>query len=164
MTQAWPTASMRQRLLDLRQTAVALKQLDSNADLVVEQSLARYLTVRSVGYVEAIRDDVADIYASVRAPIEIVRRVRHHLRTGLGGTPEQLTAFVRSFSPDWADELNEYLDQDNGLLRSSLGAMVASRKKIAHGDGDTVTTGRALAWATNAEEIGAWMLRRFNPN
>ena len=164
MTQAWPTASMRQRLLDLRQTADALRQLDSTADLVVEQSLARYLTVRSVGYVEAIRDDVADTYASVRAPIEIVRRVRYHLRTGLGVTPDQLTAFVKSFSPEWADELVEYLDEDNAELRRSLGAMVASRKKIAHGDGESVTTGRALAWATNAVEIGAWMLRRFDPN
>jgi hypothetical protein len=154
---------MRQRLLDLKQTTAALQQLNSD-DITLEQSMARYLTVRSAGYVEAIRDDVADLYTSVRSPIEVTRRVRVHLRTGQGAAPDQLTKFVASFSPEWSESLIDYLDRDDSALRSALGAMVAARKKIAHGDGESVTVSRALTWAKSAEQIGNWLIQTFNPN
>lgn len=164
MNLAWPTVGMRQRLLDLRQTAADLQTLPSNITVTVEQSLARYLTVRAAGYVEAIRDDVADNYVTVRSPIEVARRVRLHLRTGVGVTPGQLADFVRSFSPTWSEDLETRLSANDGELSQLLGAMVAARKKIAHGDGEQVTAGRALAWARAAEQIGAWMIGTFNPN
>lgn len=161
---AWPTTGMRQRLSGLRETTKALRELTRPADLVVEQSLARYLTVRAAGYVEAIRDDAADLHSFSRAPIEVVRRIRHHLRTGQGVTPGQLIDFVGSFSPDWSLDLRNFLDANDEILKGSLGSMVAARKKIAHGDGDTVTTGRALAWSRDAEKIGGWVIQKFDPN
>lgn len=164
MIVAWPTVGMRQRLLDLRQTAIDVQTLPASVTVTVAQSLARYLTVRAVGYVEAIRDDVADNYVAARSPIEVTRRVRLHLRTGLGVTPGQLTDFVRSFSPDWSENLEAKLGANDGELSQTLGAMVAARKKIAHGDGEQVTVGRALVWSRTAEEIGAWMIETFDPN
>ncbi|MGE2731414.1 hypothetical protein ACQI4F_18200 [Mycolicibacterium vaccae] len=87
----------------------------------------------------------------------------HHLRNGLGATPEQLLTFVGSFDSQWRESLETTLNADDQRLRSQLGAMVAARKKIAHGDGEQVTAGRALAWADAAQEIGRKLSSLLDP-
>lgn len=161
--QSWPPASLRQRQLDLRETRDALKNLDRSNPDVVERALARYLVVRAAGFVEAVRDDVADLFSTEKASGEVARRIRVHLRGGQGVTPEQLLTFVNSFHPAWQGELESLLGDEDNLLRSRIGAMVAARKKIAHGDGENVTTSRALVWTEAAEEVVRWLVKRFDP-
>jgi hypothetical protein len=76
-----------------------------------------------------------------------------------------LIEFVQSFHPEWAKELTDFLDDDSGLRnrRSDLGALVNARKKIAHGDGDSVRINDALRWATTADEVAGWLIKRFDP-
>jgi hypothetical protein len=162
MSVTWPPLGVTQRLLDLQSTRSTLRSY-SEGDFFTEQCLARYLTVRSAGYLEAVRDDVADQYCSNKASPQVVSRVRDNLRTGLGVSPGQLSAFVRSFDPGWAEELDALLDDEDGKIKSALGAMVKARKLIAHGDGETVTTSRALVWADVAEALGKWLVVRFDP-
>jgi hypothetical protein len=120
--------------------------------------------VRSAGYLEAVRDDAADLFVS-RVALEVVtRRVRQGLRQGQGVAPSQLTDFLKSFHPSWSDEFEAILDADDKLLRNRLGSLVSARKKIAHGDGDTVTVSRALQWSETAEFLGAWLVKRFDPS
>lgn len=157
------SASLRQRLLDLRDTRNAVRTLDPSTPDIVHRALARYLVVRSTGYLEAVRDDVADHFTSRKGSEEVVRRIRLHLRNGQGVAPTQLLEFARSFHPNWHEELNGLLSADDDRLKDLLGAMVSARKKIAHGDGETVTTARALAWADAAEAIGKWLTKRFDP-
>lgn len=147
-------ATIRQRLIDLKEVQDCLRNLDANQPDAVSRALARYLTIRAVGYLEAIRDDLADLYAATTGHPRLHRRIVHHLRTGLGVAPEQLLTFVGSFDHDWRESLEAFLNADDQLLRSQLGAMVAARKKIAHGDGEQVTEGRAIAWADAARAIG----------
>lgn len=158
----WPPLGVTQRLIDLHSIRDSLRGLNGS-DFFVEQCLARYLTVRSAGYLEAVRDDVSDQFSAAQASPRVVNRVREHLRTGQGVTPGQLLSFVATFDPEWKSELEEVLDADDGLLRSSLGAMVKARKLIAHGDGETVTAGRALKWSETSETLGAWLIARFDP-
>jgi len=61
------------------------------------------------------------------------------------------------------NKLELMLENNDAELSSKLDAMVASRKKIAHGDGETVTTAKALAWQVAAETIGLWLIDRFDP-
>jgi hypothetical protein len=129
----------------------------------VSQALVRYLTVRAVGYVEAVRGDLADLYAAASGNPRLHRRITHHLRGGQGVSPERLLTFVGSFDRAWRDSLALLLDADVQVLRNQLGAMVAARKKVAHGDGDQVTTGRALAWADAAMTIGQHLGVLFDP-
>lgn len=157
-------ATIRQRQLDLREVQDSLRDLEENQPDAVARGLARYLTLRSVGYVEAVRDDLADLYASVTGHPRLHRRIAHHLRTGQGVTPEQLLTFVGSFDQSWRVGLEGLLDADDQVLRNQLGAMVAARKKIAHGDGDQVTTGKALAWCDAATEIGRHLVFLFDPS
>lgn len=161
---AWPPASLRQRQLDLRDTRTALRELPEDAPDFTGACLARYLAIRSAGYLEAVRDDVADEHVAIKSTAEVARRVRKHLRQGQGVTPAQLLDFVGSFDPGWYAELEEILNDDDQALRSSLGALVAARKKIAHGDGESVTVGKALRWSDTAEGLGNWLIRRFDPS
>lgn len=160
----WPPASLRLRLNDLRETVNAVTTLPRDSSDFTKVCLARYLTVRAAGYLEAVRDDAADIFVANQSLELIARRVRHGLRTGQGVSPSQLADFLRSFHPNWGTELEALLDRDDRMLRSQLGALVAARKKIAHGDGEAVTTARALQWATGAETIGQWIVKRFDPS
>ena len=159
----WPPPSLRQRALDLRNTRQALVDLPGSTTGFTEQCLARYLVIRAAGYIEAVRDDAADQHTSVKASSEVTRRVRSNLRTGQGVAPSQLLEFMKSFHPDWHGELEEFLNANDYELKNKLGALVAARKKIAHGDGESVTTTRAIAWSEAAETIGKWLIRRFDP-
>lgn len=155
-------ATIRQRELDLKEVQACLRDLDLYAPDAVSRALARYLTLRSVGYIEAVRDDLADLYASVVGHHRLHRRVVHHLRGGLGAAPEQLLTFVGSFDRDWRVAFEAVLDAEDQTLRNHLGAMVAARKKIAHGDGDQVTAGRALAWSDVALALGKELSKLFD--
>src|SRR5262245_51362710 len=110
---AWPPLGVRQRLIDLHSIQASLRNLDGS-DFFVEQCLARYLTVRSAGYLEAVRDDVSDHFSASQASPRVVNRVREHLRTGHGVTPGQLVSFVGTFDPSWRVELEALLDRDDG--------------------------------------------------
>jgi hypothetical protein len=156
-------ATIRQRLMDLKEVEACLRNQDVDAPDELVRALARYLTVRAVGYIEAVRDDLADLFAAAAGNPRLHRRVTQHLRMGLGVTPDQLLTFVGSFDPAWRQSLESLLDENDQELRSQLGAMVAARKKIAHGDGEQVTTGRALAWTDSAERIGKHLGSLFDP-
>lgn len=157
-------ATIRQRLLDLQEVQACLRDLDSGQPDAVSRALARYLTVRAVGYIEAVRDDLADLYAATTGHPRLHRRVTFHLRTGQGVSPEQLLTFVGSFDRTWRESLESFLDADDQVLRNKLGAMVHARKQIAHGDGEQVTTSRALGWADAAQAIGRYLTSLFDPS
>lgn len=156
--------ALRQRLIDLRDTENAVRDSHGDTSDIVQRALARYLVVRSAGYLEAVRDDVADHFVQQKGSSEVVRRIRSHLRNGQGVTPGQLLDFTKSFDSEWAEELRMILEAQDNYLGSQLGALVAARKKIAHGDGDNVTASKALLWSATAQDIAKWLIRRFDPS
>lgn len=156
-------ATIKQRELDLKEIQKCLRELDQDAPDAVRRALARYLTVRSVGYVEAVRDDLADLYAYVTGHVRLHKWITKQLRKGLAVEPTKLLNFVGSFDNDWRIALEAVLDADDNILRYQLGAMVAARNKIAHGDGEQVTSGRALAWSDTALKIGKELGKLFDP-
>lgn len=83
------------------------------------------------------------------------------LRGGQGVAPTQLLEFVGSFDSDWRNDLQQVLSADDLKLKEDLGALVAARKKIAHGDGDNVTEARALRWSDAALTIASNLRRIF---
>ncbi|MBO0596818.1 hypothetical protein I2485_06140 [Nesterenkonia sp. E16_7] len=129
-------------------------------------AMSRYTVVRAAGYVEAVRDDVADLFVN-RVALDLVRnRLLSGLRSGQGVRAKQLIDFVQTFSPEWGLELRDFLQDDSGprIRSSDLGALVNARHKIAHGDGGSVGPNDALRWAAADEEVGGWLVRRFDPS
>lgn len=125
--------------------------------------LARYLTVRSAGLIEAVRDDVADQHCRAVAPQRPHRRVATGLRTGLGARPDQLVSFVQSFDVAWAEELAEWMDEDESKRKNLVSGLVGARKKIAHGDGAGVSVRQAIEWAEISIDLAKWLVKRFDP-
>ena len=164
-SQAWPPAAVRARLAEHRELASSLRSLSLSRELdgSIESSLARYLVVRSTGLIEATRDDVVDQYVQAFKMPRVHRRVTRFLRRGEGVAPDQLVKFIGSFDSVWQAEFEAFLAENDSVLASDLGAMVDARKKIAHGNGNTVSTGRALAYADSARKISEWLIARFDP-
>lgn len=158
---AWPPVSVRQRLIEHRELIVTVRKHRDDPD--VDQALSRYLVVRSAGLVESVRDDVADFYVKRVAHVRAHRRIVSGLRRGQGIAPNQLVTFVRSFDAAWAEDLDTLLQSDDSRIRDGLGALVAARRKIAHGDGESVSTSKALQWGGIANEVCQWLIKRFEP-
>jgi hypothetical protein len=159
----WPPASIRQRQRDHRELEQAVRQLTQVTPDIVERSLVRYLVIRSAGLVESVRDDAASMYSQRIGHPRLHRRISTGLSVGLGVHPKQLLDFVASFDADWREDLQRLLDEDDARRSNHLGALVAARKKIAHGDGDQVTARKALQWSQTAAELASWVITRFDP-
>jgi hypothetical protein len=140
-----------------------LVRASGRSDPALDQALSRYLVIRSAGLIESIRDDVADLYIREVAHARAHRRITSGLRQGQGARPKQLLDFLRSFDPAWAEEFALFIDQDDARVKDSLGALIAARTKIAHGDGEAVSISHALRWADVAKEVSDWLIRRFEP-
>lgn len=159
----WPPASIRQRQKDHGELEQAVRQLTQATPDLIERSMARYLVIRSAGLVESVRDDAASLYSQRVGHPRLHRRISTGLNVGLGVSPKQLLEFVASFDGDWRDELQILLDENDARRSNHLGALVAARKKIAHGDGDQVTARKALQWSETAAELAGWVITRFDP-
>jgi hypothetical protein len=72
-------ATIRQRLIDLKEVQNCLRSLDTGQPDAVSRALSRYLTVRAVGYIEAVRDDLADLYAATTGNARLHRRIGQHV-------------------------------------------------------------------------------------
>lgn len=157
---SWPPVTVTQRLLE-HKALIELLRVTADADL--QAALARYLVVRSAGLIEAVRDDVTDQHCSIVGPPRLHSRISSGLRGGLGTTPSQLLDFVGTLDADWRDRLRVFLAEDDFARSNNLGALVTARKKVAHGDGEQISTGKALRWAQTAQEIAKWLVRTFDP-
>lgn len=157
---AWPPVAVRQRLSNHKQLEDAVRATTLDDDLL-EQSLTRYLVVRSAGLVESVRDDLADEHARAFGLMRLHSRIVSGLRNGLGARPNQLVTFVGTFDAAWASELDAYFGEEDGRRANDLGALVAARAKVAHGDGETVTAGRALQWSGTARDVAQKLIDMF---
>src|SRR5664280_2774350 len=157
----WPTVVMRQRKADLAGIAETLKTLPFDDPATLH--LRRYLVVRCAGYLESTRDDCIRRYSQDKAAPAVASHVASFLGTGRGVRPQQLRDAIGTFSPSWAGDFDAFLAADDERRGSELGALVASRKRIAHGDGDGVTTRKALDWYGTALAIADWLILRYGP-
>lgn len=161
MSIGWPPPGVRQRIIELKELRDLITRLPEGDEALVH--LSRYLVVRSAGLVEAVRDDVADQHCRVVGPMRPYKRVSAGLRNGQGARPSQLIEFVQTFDVDWASQLGDWLEEDDSERKNRIGALVAARKKIAHGDGQSVSSGQALSWADTSMEVANWLVRIFDP-
>lgn len=161
MNTTWPPPGVTQRMLDLKELQSVVRNCSGREPYAPH--LSRYLVVRSAGLIEAVRDDVADQYCKAVSSPRAHRRVTHGLRGGTGVRPKQLIDFVKTFDIDWANDLETWLENDDYNRKDRLGALVASRIKIAHGDGTSVSISQALPWADTALETANWFISKFDP-
>lgn len=129
-----------------------------------QAALVRYLVVRTAGYLEASRDELANAHVTQQASPRVAQRLKAGLSTGVGVRPAQLRAFLFSFDPEWAAQLDVFFAGDDSRLSNQLGALVEARKNIAHGLGDPVRESQAIRWAETANEVVEWLTALMDPS
>lgn len=158
----WPTHVMqtsRHRLSELRRT---LDELPSEPPEVGAE-LARFLVVRSTGYVEHTFETCIWHFAEAHSHPAVARHVLVGLFKGRNPRPETLLDRTKSLSESWAADLQSYLDDDDGKVRRELEFMVDRRNRIAHGQSESVNRRKALDLADVALDLGEWLTMLIDP-
>lgn len=161
-TGSWPTLEMqtsRRRLEELRKT---LDELPAEPPEVGAQ-LARFLVVRSTGYIEHTFETCVRHFAEAHAHPAVARHVIAGLFKGRNPSPNVLIERTKLLSEDWAKSLETYFDSDDAIVRRELNFMVNRRNQIAHGQSESVNRRKALDLADVALEVGNWLTSLIDP-
>lgn len=161
--EAWPNLALQ----NLR------RELDSIVHLVqspppsqvdpVTAALARFLVVRTCGYLEAAVDECCKSLISARSAPMIVSYATSFIGTGRNPSSGKLVALVQKFSLEWGDDLRALLNQNDEFLQRELDLLVSKRNRIAHGLGEGIGARKALDLVASAKEVTDWFIERFDP-
>nr|WP_282706025.1 HEPN domain-containing protein [Paraoerskovia marina] len=149
----------RTRLVNLRKM---LDELPAEPPEVAAE-LARFLVVRSAGYIENTFETCIKHFAEAKSHPAIARHVVNGLFRGRNPAPEVLVERTRNFDEGWAVQLEHLLGDDDSRIGRELAYMVDRRNRIAHGRSETVNRRKALDLADIAVELGDWMATLIDP-
>lgn len=129
----------------------------------VQGQLARFLVVRSAGHLEFTLHECIAGYVEEKSIPAIGSFVRSGLPRGANPHPDTLAKQLRRLDPSWGDDLDRFMDEEDGLRRRTLAAMVEQRNKIAHGQNEGVGVRKAKEYAETSVDLGDWLCLRLNP-
>ena len=158
----WVVTSHRRNLDEF--STVVNKALESKADPEPLAWLARFLVVRSSGYVEQSVNELLREYVACRSGGPVRSFANSWLERTKNPNPDALATLVGRFDAAMQVEFGEYLDEQDQRLRRELNFLVDRRNRIAHGLNEGIGAARALALADVAVEIVDWFVLRFNPH
>lgn len=99
-------------------------------DLELQSHWARYLCVLTSGYIETSVRAIYGRYARTKAAPYVANFVDVQLKRFTSPKMEHILEVTRSFSPEWAEELEEAVE---GEPKDAVDSIVANRHNIAHG-------------------------------
>lgn len=158
----WEVTSLRQKLEDL---ALLVEQPAAHAvPQQAEDWLARFLVVRSCGYLEQTVAQVAREYVRGKSggPTRSFA-VSWLERTG-NPTPAALVVLAGRFDAVWSSDLGALFEADDQRLSREVSFLVDRRNRIAHGLNEGIGGRKALALKDVACEVADWFIARFNPD
>ena len=129
----------------------------------VGAQLARFLVVRSTGYVEHTFETCIRHFAEAHAHPAVARHVVAGLFKGRNPRPEVLLERTALLSEDWGESLHDYLRKDDATAHRELSFMVDRRNQIAHGQSESVNRRKALDLADVALNLGEWLTELIDP-
>ncbi len=126
---AWPSLT----IVQLRDS------LDAVVDLVdrpaagqtddVTRALARFLVVRSCGFLEQVSEEACRCYIRSKSYAAVPAYASSWLGRGANPTPENLLKLVRRFDGQWADALEQFLKNNDELFWREIALLVDRRNK-----------------------------------
>ena len=127
-------------------------------------ALARFLVVRSCGYLEQVASEVCRGYITGKSGGPVRAFARSWLGRHRNPTPENLEELVGRFDAQLLDEFQYFLDEEDQRLRRELYFLVDRRNRIAHGLNEGIGSQKAAVLKEVACEVADWFILRFNPN
>ncbi len=160
---AWPSLE----IVNLRVSLIALENLvkDSspNRGDDIDAALARFLVVRTCGYLEQVVEICCKSYLKSKSDLRSSSYGASWLGRGRNPSSEALVSLLRRFDRAWADELDQLLSEDDERLGRELDFLVDRRNKIAHGLNEGIGIRKALDLVEPTLIIGAWFIARMDP-
>ena len=112
------------------------KIADVGDDPEMQSHWSKYLCIRVSGFLEvSIRSIYTDYCKNKSAPF-VANYIEKQLGSFQNPTMQKISDLTRAFSPQWADALDKFSE---GEIKDSVGSIVATRNKIAHGDNVGIT-------------------------
>lgn len=118
--------------------------------LQLRADFACYLCVVVSGFVEAEIASIARSHSRTRASDTVFNFVDSRLTRPGNLNAERLLQMVGTFSPEWRDQLEQYI---SGERRDALDSVVANRNSIAHGESVGLTYDRMRGYFGRVREV-----------
>jgi len=130
----------------------------------VAQALARFLVIRTCGYVEQVVEECSKAYLAGNSyDNRCISFTSSWFGRGRNPTPATLIELVKRFDPNWAGELEDLLTNEDELLAREMEFLVDRRNRIAHGLNEGVNQGKALSLVHHANSVAEWFISTFDP-
>lgn len=99
-------------------------------NLLLRSEWTKYLSIRIVGYLEQAIKTIFVEYVGSKAHPNIGRYAKARLQDFKNPSTAGIENILRSFNPNWADDLNAFWD---GERKDAVDSLLNTRNHIAHG-------------------------------
>lgn len=117
---------------------------------IIKAHLARYLCVRTSGYLENVVKSLISNYCDGSSPQPIqtfvIKRTKHSTNLGY----MKLLRLLEEFSNEWKESFESRLTHQQKI---SLNSVVSNRNSIAHGNPDSITFNNIKDYYDDIKEV-----------
>lgn len=159
----WPPMEVVTLRSKLDELAEAVRDSQRKGDERVAALLARFLVVRSCGFVEQSLVCTLRGYVSSKSGGYVRSFAQSWLMRSRNPSPQAIEGMLGRFDSLLASEFASFIDDDSQARRRDLEFMVDRRNKIAHGLNEGITERRALDLKETSVAVTDWFILRLNP-
>lgn len=113
-----------------------VKVTSLSGDVELQSHWARYLCIRTSGFIETSVRAIYGEYAKNKSHPHIANFVQSKLGSFQNPTMKKILELTHSFDPVWAENLK---NDTQGELKDAIDSIVNNRNSIAHGQDVTIT-------------------------
>ena len=121
--------------------------------------IAQFMVILASGYLEVACRTVLSVYAERNADPRVAGFVGKQLRRTRSPTVGNIAGLVRDFDEERASELSRFASGD---VSDRIGAMVAQRNRIAHGDPQNVELATVTTQFKAAQKLAQKLAALFD--
>lgn len=163
MTNAvWPPKGLALIERGLDQLAEAIAD-DSTRSLDEQVWLTRFYVVRACGYLEQVVHETVTAHIQDRAGGTVRTFALSWLTRSRAPSPENLCEMLGRLDGNMRNNLEDYLDAEDGHVRRELSLLVHRRHHIAHGLNEGLGTRKAIELGVLARDLADWFILTLNP-
>ena len=111
------------------------------------------MCVRAAGFVENGLQAIYSEYAVSSSNGPVARYVNSRLEAIYNPNAQRFIDVAGSFSTTWREELQEYLQRDDGSRKDALDSIMNNRNQIAHGKSVGITVHRVREYIGRCVEV-----------
>jgi len=160
----WPPYELQQLRRSLSDLKMLVQSQNPEVSDGINNALARYLVVRTCGYLEQIVEQVCLLFLNSKSAHPHCQSFNGSwFGRGRNPNPEALVAFVRKFNIALSEELDELFKSDDQLLHREISFLVDRRNKISHSLSEGVGVRKSLDLVEPACTVADWFINAFDP-